>query len=75
MSCHADFSAQNAAPNQLLEYSWCRRSAKHASWLNMVEIEIGVPRRQFLDRRIDDPKILIPEIAARERQRNEAAPA
>jgi hypothetical protein len=48
---------------------------KHASWLNMVEIEIGVPRRQCLDRRIDDPKILTPEIADWERQRNEAAPA
>ena len=29
---------------------------KHASWLNMVEIEIGVLKRQCLDRRIDDPK-------------------
>jgi hypothetical protein len=45
---------------------------KHASWLNMVEIEIGVLRGQCLDRRIDDPKILIPEIAAWERQRNAA---
>ena len=27
---------------------------KHASWLNMVEIEIGVLKRQCLDRRIDD---------------------
>ena len=26
---------------------------KHASWLNMVEIEIGVMARQCLDRRID----------------------
>ena len=31
---------------------------KHASWLNMVEIEIGVLRGQCLDRRIDDPKRL-----------------
>jgi hypothetical protein len=45
---------------------------KHASWLNMVEIEIGVLRGQCLDRRIDDPKVLIPEIAAWERQRNAA---
>jgi len=29
---------------------------KHASWLNMVEIEIGVLRGQCLDRRIDDPQ-------------------
>jgi hypothetical protein len=27
---------------------------KHASWLNMVEIEIGVLRGQCLDRRIED---------------------
>jgi hypothetical protein len=45
---------------------------KHASWLNMVEIEIGVLRGQCLDRRIDDPKRLICEIAAWEKQRNTA---
>src|SRR6202522_1539717 len=45
---------------------------KHASWLNMVEIEIGVLRGQFLDRRIDDPKRLVSEITAWERQRNAA---
>src|SRR5213595_1490881 len=43
---------------------------KHASWLNMVEIEIGVLRGQCLDRRIDDPKLLAKEVAAWERQRN-----
>ena len=37
-----------------------------------VEIEIGVLRGQCLDRRIDDPKRLINEIAAWERQRNTA---
>ena len=46
---------------------------KHASWLNMVEIEIGVLRGQCLDRRIDDPTRLISEIAAWERQRNVVA--
>jgi len=45
---------------------------KHASWLNMVEIEIGVLRGQCLDRRIDDPKRLRREVAAWERQRNAA---
>ncbi len=45
---------------------------KHASWLNMVEIEIGVLRGQCLDRRIDDPKRLVGEIAAWERHRNAA---
>jgi transposase len=43
---------------------------KHASWLNMVEIEIGVLRSQCLDRRIESHQHLIPEIAAWERQRN-----
>jgi hypothetical protein len=45
---------------------------KHASWLNTVEIEIGVLRAQCLDRRIDNPKRLIDEIAAWEKQRNAA---
>ena len=45
---------------------------KHASWLNMVEIEIGVLRGQCLDRRIADRQRLVAEIAAWERQRNAA---
>ena len=43
---------------------------KHASWLNMVEIEIGVLRGQCLDRRIATKAQLVAEIAAWERQRN-----
>ena len=43
---------------------------KHASWLNMVEIEIGVLRGQCLDRRIDNRERLVSEIAAWQRQRN-----
>ncbi len=46
---------------------------KHASWLNMVEIEIGVLRGQCLNRRIDSQQRLIAEIAAWERQRNASA--
>ena len=45
---------------------------KHASWLNMVEIEIGVLRSQCLDRRIATQQQLKSEIAAWERQRNVA---
>ena len=45
---------------------------KHASWLNMVEIEIGVLRSQCLDRRIEDRQTLEAEIAAWEAQRNAA---
>ena len=43
---------------------------KHASWLNMVEIEIGVLARQCLDRRIDSFVRLVAEIAAWEKRRN-----
>src|SRR6202453_1375361 len=45
---------------------------KHASSLNMVEIEIGVLRGQCLDRRIDDQKRLRREIVAWERRQNAA---
>lgn len=45
---------------------------KHASWFNMVEIEIGVLRGQCLDRRIEHRVQLVAEIAAWERQRNAA---
>jgi transposase len=43
---------------------------KHASWLNMVEIEIAVLSRQCLDRRIPDKATLQREIAHWERTRN-----
>lgn len=44
---------------------------KHGSWLNMVEIEIGVLSQQCLDRHIPDKDILAFEIEAWERARNE----
>ncbi len=43
---------------------------KHASWLNMAEIEIGVMNRQCLDRRIDAMAVMRQEIAAWEETRN-----
>ena len=43
---------------------------KHASWLNMVEIEIGVLRSQCLDRRIDDKETILAEVAAWQQRRN-----
>jgi transposase len=43
---------------------------KHASWLNMVEIEIGVMVKQCLNRRIPDKGTLISQIAGWERRRN-----
>jgi len=44
---------------------------KHGSWLNMVEIEIGVLSEQCLDRRIPDADTLQSEIAAWEVSRND----
>src|SRR6266508_3163080 len=43
---------------------------KHASWLNMVEIEIGVLVSQCLDRRIESFTRLVAETAAWEKRRN-----
>jgi transposase len=43
---------------------------KHASWLNMVEIEIGVLRGQCLDRRIPDRASLVDEVEAWQAARN-----
>lgn len=45
---------------------------KHASWLNMVEIELSVLARQCLDRRIGDIETLKREIAAWAQARNAA---
>jgi hypothetical protein len=44
---------------------------KHASWLNMAEIEIGVLTRQCLDRRLGDRATLGSEVAAWQRHRND----
>lgn len=44
---------------------------KHGSWLNMVEIEIGILGEQCLDDRIPDDETLRREIAAWEAARNE----
>jgi transposase len=43
---------------------------KHASWLNMVEIEIGVMVGQCLDRRIPDKATLVSEVTQWEHRRN-----
>jgi hypothetical protein len=43
---------------------------KHGSWLNMAELELGVLRRQCLDRRVPDFSTLIDEVAAWQSDRN-----
>lgn len=45
---------------------------KHASWLNMAEIEIGVLQRQCLARCAAEHTILATEVAAWQRRRNAA---
>ena len=43
---------------------------KHASWLNMAEIEIGILERQCLGRRLKDKATITFEVAAWQRRRN-----
>lgn len=43
---------------------------KHASWLNMAEIEIGILERQCLGRRIKDFATITLEVAAWQQRRN-----
>ena len=44
----------------------------HGSWLNMAEIELSVFSRQCLNRRVGDEVLLRQEVAALERERNDA---
>ena len=45
---------------------------KHASWLNMAEIEIGILDRQCLGRRVGSEETLMAEVGAWEQRRNGA---
>ena len=76
LSTHSPGALYEAFPapeaHRLLRRLEFHYTPKHASWLNMVEIEIGVLRGQCLDRRIADRQRLVREIAAWERQRNTA---
>jgi hypothetical protein len=44
---------------------------KHASWLNMAEIEIGILDRQCLDRRLPNRATLVAEVDAWQQSRND----
>ena len=76
LSTHSAGALYDAFPapeaRRVLQRLEFHHTPKHASWLNMVETEIGVLRSQCLDRRIDDKHKLISELAAWERQRNDA---
>lgn len=58
------------AADKLLRRVQFHYTPKHASWLNMAEIEIGIPNRQCLDRRLPDPRTLEREVDHWQRARN-----
>jgi transposase len=74
LSTHSPSSLYNSFPpaeaRRILRRLEFHYTPKHASWLNMVEIEIGVLRTQCLDRRIDNKDFLVSEVAAWEKRRN-----
>ena len=77
LSTHSPASLYNALPaseaGRILRRLEFHFTPKHASWLNMVEIEIGVLRGQCLKRRIASRDMLEAEIAAWEQRRNKSA--
>jgi len=63
-------SLEPAEARRILRRLEFHYTPKHASWLNMVEIEIGVMVSQCLDRRIPTKAKLVSEVKAWERRRN-----
>jgi len=61
-----------AEARRILKRLSFHHTPKHGSWLNMAEIELGVFTRQCLSRRIGDEQTLQREVAALERERNQA---
>jgi len=61
-----------AEARRLVEKLEFHYTPKHGSWLNMAEIELSILQRQCLSRRIADEATLKREVAAWERQRNQA---
>ena len=59
------------AATKLLRRVQFHYTPKHASWLNMAEIEIGILTRQCLDRRLPSRAALGDEVAVWQRDRNE----
>lgn len=74
LSTHSPGALYHALPasqaRRILKRLEFHYTPKHASWLNMVEIEIGVLRSQCLDRRIESHDRLTAEVAAWEHRRN-----
>lgn len=76
LSTHRDKNLYEAFPageaRRILRKLDFRYTPKHASWLNMAEIEIGVLSGQCLDRRIPDRDLLSVEVQAWACARNDA---
>jgi transposase len=74
LSTHSPAALYQALPapeaRRILQRLEFHYTPKHASWLNMVEIEIGVLRGQCLNRRIESRHRLLREITAWEQRRN-----
>ena len=67
--CFDDVLGRRAATKLLRRVNF-HYTPKHASWLNMAEIEIGILSRQCLDRRIPDAPLLQREVEAWQADRN-----
>ena len=67
--CFDDVLGRRAAGTLLRRVTF-HYTPKHASWLNMAEIEIGILSRQCLDRRIPSPQLLQREVDAWQMDRN-----
>lgn len=74
LSTHSPAALYQALPapeaRRLLRRLEFHYTPKHASWLNMVEIEIGILRSQCLDRRIENRQSLVAEVDAWQMRRN-----
>ena len=68
--CFDDVLGPRAAATLLRRVQF-HYTPKHASWLNMAEIEIGILNRQCLDRRIASPQALRGEVDAWQDGRNQ----
>ena len=68
-SCFEEVLGRSAA-RALLQRVQFHHTPKHASWLNMAEIEISILERQCLGRRLMDRATARREVNAWQRQRN-----
>jgi len=68
-SLYEAFPAQEA--RRLAERFEWHYTPKHGSWLDLAESELGVLSSQCLDRRIPNKQVLIEEVGAWEKDRND----